>query len=370
VSLAVSREAFLLAILLAFSREGRLRCGSYRRSLGILVAGGLFLGAPHLAAAERQPAKQTAAGPASAARAVTDEVGRRVQIPADVKRIVSLAPNLTEIVYALGIEDRLVGDTNYCDTPPAAKQKPHVGNPVNPSLEAIVALHPDLVLATTSINRPETAEALQHAGIAVYTSDVHTVRGMLDSIGRMAELIDAKKQGDELVARLQKRLDAVQARVADKPLAHVLFVVQEQPLITIGQNTFIADALRWAGAESVITSDHNWPQISVEEVVRLQPDYIVFTSAYGDSSAQELAELQKLPGWQGLDAVEVGHVVDMGEEVARPSPGLVDAIEQLARELHPDAFAVNHKTWPPIDTIRFASSSIHAARQEAGPCAR
>ena len=108
---------------------------------------------------------------AGVAHAVTDEVGRRVTIPPEVRRIVTLAPNLTETVYALGLEDRLAGDTDYCDTPPAAKSKPHVGNPQNPSLEAIVALHPDLVLATTSINRVETADALARLGIPVYTTD-------------------------------------------------------------------------------------------------------------------------------------------------------------------------------------------------------
>ncbi|HZC66881.1 MAG TPA: helical backbone metal receptor, partial [Candidatus Dormibacteraeota bacterium] len=99
---------------------------------------------------------QNSATKAGAGRVVTDETGRRVTIPADVKRVVTLAPNLTETIYALGLEERLAGDTDYCDTPPAAKLKPHVGGAQNPSLEAIVALHPDLVLATTSINRIET----------------------------------------------------------------------------------------------------------------------------------------------------------------------------------------------------------------------
>ena len=98
-------------------------------------------------------------------------------------------------MYALGLEDRLAGDTNFCDTPPAAKSKPHVGAPQTPNLEAIVALHPDLVLATTSINRPETVDALLRLGIAVYTSDPHTVRGMLQSIARMADLMGASEQG-------------------------------------------------------------------------------------------------------------------------------------------------------------------------------
>jgi iron complex transport system substrate-binding protein len=283
---------------------------------------------------QRQDVAQVNAG-----RVVTDEVGRQVRVPATVARIVTLAPDLTETIYALGLEDRLAGDTNYCDTPAAAKAKPHVGNPQEPSLEAIVALHPDLVLATTSINRVETADSLKRLGIAVYTSDPHTVRGMLDSISRMADLIGAAQQGAELVGRLQQRLDAVHGRLDDHPLVHVLFVVWPAPLQSIGQNTFIADALRWAGAESVVLSKQNWPRLSVEEVVRLQPDYIVFASDHGGTAATELSDLRARPAWRDLDAVEMGHVVDVSSESLRPSPGLVNAIEQLARELHPDTFS-------------------------------
>ena len=286
-------------------------------------------------------AQAEAAYPAK--RVVTDDVGRQVELPARINRIVTLAPNLTETVYALGLEDRLAGDTDFCDTPAAAKSKPHVGNPQNPSLEAIVALHPDLVLATTSINRVDTADALKRLGIAVYTTNgnTQTVLSMLDSIARMAELIGAEPQGDELVGRLRQRLDALHARLEDRPLVHVLFVVWEQPLITIGQNTFIADALRWAGAESVVLSKRNWPQLSIEEVVRLQPDYLVFTSDHGAAGTAELADLRLRPVWRDLDAVETGHVVDVSEEAVRPSPGLVDAIEQLAHELHPELFSAN-----------------------------
>jgi iron complex transport system substrate-binding protein len=286
-----------------------------------------------------------AAGDKRATRNVTDETGRRVAIPLNVQRIVTLAPNLTETIYALGLEDKLAGDTSYCDTPPAAKLKPHVGSPQTPSLEAIVALHPDLVLATTSINRPETADALLRLGIAVYTSDPHTVRGMLDSIARMADLVGAGEQGAALVAQLQARLDAVHARIGELPLVHVLFVVWEDPLITIGQNTFIADALRWAGAESAIVAEQNWPQLSIEEVVRVQPEYIVLTPNHSESDAgsksSELENLRARPAWKALKAVEAGHVVVASDEFDRPAPGLIGAIEQLARELHPEAFALN-----------------------------
>jgi iron complex transport system substrate-binding protein len=303
-------------------------------------------------------------------RMVSDEVGREMKIPAEVRRIVSLAPNLTETVYALGLGDRLVGDTSYCDTPEAAKSKPHVGSPQDPSLETIVGLHPDLVLATTSINRIPTADALKNLGIAVYTTDPQTVRGMLDSVQHIADVTGASQRGTELVARLQQRLDALHARLSEWPMVHVLFVVWLQPLQTIGQNTFIADALRWVGAESVITSNQKWPQLSLEEVVRLQPEYIVFADDHGGGGATQLADLRARPVWRDLDAVEQGHVINVSEEIVKPSPGLVDVIEQLARDVHPEAFADArgiHQS--KIETGRAASNPVDPAPR-CESCAR
>ena len=277
------------------------------------------------------PAKQ-------AMRVVTDEAGRRITVPAEIERIVSLAPSLTEIVYSLGISEKLVGDTVYCDSPEAAAEKPHVGSPLSPNMEAIVALRPDIVLVT-AIDRRETVTVLERLGIAVYESDPHTVRQTLDSIATMSQLLGAGPIGAELVARLQARLDSLHARLADRPLAHVLFVVWEDPLISIGQSTFIADALRWAGAESVVLSKVAWPHMSLEEVVRLQPDYIVLTRSHIRADSAQIAELSARPVWKSLRAVETGHVVVLSQEVARPSPGLIDDIEALARVVHPEAFA-------------------------------
>jgi iron complex transport system substrate-binding protein len=269
----------------------------------------------------------------AASRVVTDELGRRVLVPVMVRRIVSLAPNLTETVYALGAGDRLVGDTTYCDTPPEAALKPHVGGPQNASVEAIIALRPDLVFATM-INREETVDALAHLGIPVYTTDPHTVRDLIDSIGRMAELIGAGKRGARLVTTLNGQLDRLHARLAGVPPVPVLFVVWLDPPISVGQNTFIADALRYAGARSVISSKQNWPQISLEEVVRVEPTYLVLAGHTGEEG-QTLQNLRRRQVWKDLDAVKSGHVIVMSEEINRPSPALIDSIEQLARGLHP-----------------------------------
>jgi iron complex transport system substrate-binding protein len=287
----------------------------------------------------------TQASPAgqTAPRAVTDEVGRTITVPAEVKRVVSLAPNITETVYALGLEDLLVGDTTLCSVPAAAKSKPHVGDPQNPSIEAIVALHPDLVLATTAGNRIETADALKRLGIPVYTSDPQSVLGMLQSTVHMADVMGASQQGADLVAHLRQRLDALHARLNDRPMVHVLFIVWLEPLQTIGQSTFIADALRWAGAESVITANQSWPRISIEEVVRLQPEYIVFSQDDLGPAANEVSDLRSRPVWRDLDAVAQGHVLNISEGIERPSPDLVDVIEQVARDVHPEAFAAYQK---------------------------
>ncbi len=276
----------------------------------------------------------------AATKIVTDETGRRVAVPVNVRRVVSLAPNLTETLYALGLADKLAGDTIYCDTPEAAKEKPHVGAPVNPNLEAIVALHPDLVLAT-SINRWETVDALAKLGIAVYTTDPHTVTAMLETTTLLGDLLGAHEQAVALVAKLQGELDATAEPLREKPLAHVLFTVWEDPPISIGQNTFVADALRWAGAESVILSKEDWPQVSMEEIVRLRPEYIVLISNHaggvGDASKQ-ITDLRGRAAWSELEAVRLGRVVVVDEEFVRPSPGLVGAIVNLAHGLHPDVF--------------------------------
>ncbi|HTU34790.1 MAG TPA: helical backbone metal receptor [Candidatus Acidoferrum sp.] len=278
-----------------------------------------------------------------APRVVVDGTGRRVKIPARVGRIVSLAPNLTETLYALGLGDRLVGDTTYCDVPEDAKTKPHVGAPVNPSVEAIIALRPNMVFATTSINRVETVDALEHLGIPVYTTNSQTVREMIDSVGQIADVTDAAAVGAALTASLNARLDALRKRLAGEPPVRAVFVVWLDPLQSVGQHTFIADAMRWAGAESVVTSNQNWPQLSFEEVVRLQPEYFVFASSHSGEGAVTVEDLQKRPVWKDLRAVRDGHVAIVSDEIDRPDPGLIGAIEELARDLHPKAFKASAK---------------------------
>jgi iron complex transport system substrate-binding protein len=272
-------------------------------------------------------------------RQVTDEIGRTIRVPQSIHRIVSLAPNLTETIYALGLQDRLVGDTDYCDFPPEAQQKTKVGGAVNPSLEAIAALHPDLVLVTKNLNRLETVNALDSLGIPSYATDPHTVEAIIGSTERLADLLGAPETGTALGKDMERRIAAIKERVAALPLRSVLFVVWTEPLISIGKNTFIADALQHAGAVSVIESSQNWPHVNLEEVVRLQPEFLVFAEAHPDNAAHTTDTLADLPGWRILDAVKHRRFAVISDAVNRPAPRIASAIEELARQLHPEAFA-------------------------------
>ena len=272
-------------------------------------------------------------------REVVDETGRTVRIPQPVRRIVSLAPSLTETIYALGMQDRLVGDTDDCDYPPDAQKKTKVGGGINPSVEVIASLHPDLVLVTKSYNRLETVHSLEELRIPSYATDPHTIADILSSIKTLSDVLGVPEAGASVAEDMQRRLNDLQHRLGDLRPNRVLFVVWTQPLISTGQHTFLADALRHAGAVSIVNSSQDWPQVNLEEVAKLQPDFLVFAESQTGDASREVEKLATLPGWKIVHAVRDRHYAVISDAVNRPAPRIVSAIEELARQLHPEAFA-------------------------------
>src|ERR1700738_2986491 len=304
---------------------------------------------------------QSHAAEGSSAREFVDETGRTVRVPQSIKRVVSLAPSLTETVYALGLQDRLVGDTDYCDYPPDAQKKTKVGGGINPSIETIASLHPDLVLATKNFNRLETVETLKGLGIPSYTTEPHTVRDIISSTEKIAELMGAPEAGKSVAEDMQKRLSALQEKLEGTPPRRVLYVVWSDPLISIGKDTFIADALRLAGAASIVDSAQSWPQMNLEEIVKMQPDYLVFASSHSESLARDFDVLARRPGWRLLDAVRNRRFAIISDAVDRPAPRIVSAIEELARQLHPELFQEHQKEKPQKDTgVAFLRNSAQS----------
>ena len=286
----------------------------------------------------RTAAAQTPAG-GPGYREVVDEAGRTVRVPQPVLRIVSLAPSLTETVYALGLQDRLVGDTDFCDYPPEAQRKTKVGGAINPSLEVIAHLKPDLVLVTKHLNTLDTVHSLDALGIASYATDPRTVDEIIASSKRLAEVLGAPVAGVSVAEDLQRRLEVLQQKIGGLAPRRVLFVVWTDPLISVGRDTFIADALRRAGGVSIVDAKQDWPQVNLEEVARLQPEVLVFADSHSEKTPQNLDVLATRPAWRILDAVRNRSYAVISDAVNRPAPRIVSAIEDLAQKLHPDAFA-------------------------------
>lgn len=348
---------------------GAQRCARRLRiaaeSLAALALLSFPAGAQGAQATAPPPAQTNAENPKPRALLVVeDDWGRRVEIPQPVRRIVSLAPSATETVYALGLQDRLVADTDFCDFPPEAKKLPKVGGPFTPNLEVVVSLKPDVVLlAGNSANRKETADALDLLHVPAYATNAKTIDDVLASIARLGEVLGAAEQGKALTDSLRARLVELRRKLGVAPPARVLFVVWQDPLISIGQETYIADALRWADAESVIETKLDWPHVSLEEVVHLQPDYLVFASDHPEEVTSILTGLRKLPGWRDLKALQENRVAIVSEAINRPAPRIVDAIEDVARQLHPEIFAES----PHASLPRRTHEGRSPARQAATP---
>jgi iron complex transport system substrate-binding protein len=343
--LALNLQTYLAALRRELVQQffsivvARIRCAACRFALAATLAA-LASATPTQAQAQTTaPAVgTTAASPAQKTREVTDETGRTIRVPQTIHRVVSLAPSITETLYALGLQNELVGDTDYCDYPPDAQHKPKVGGAINPSLEAIAALHPDLVFVTKALNRLDTVRALATVNIPSYATDPHTVAEILSSTQHLADLLGVPDSGAAITRDLQQRLESTQQRLSHFPLRRVLFVVWPQPLISVGKKTFIADALLYAGATSIIDSSQDWPQVSLEEVVHQQPEFLVFAESHSSEAPPGIDSLANLPGWRVLDAVKGRHFALVSDAVNRPALRIVSAIESLAKQLHPEAY--------------------------------
>jgi len=279
------------------------------------------------------PGRTANVGPS---REITDDAGRRVSIPAKVDRVVSLAPNLTEIVFAVGAGNRLVGRTSYCDYPPEAKAIAEVGDTIHPNLEPIIALKPQVVLVSTASQLEVFTQQLQGQNIAVFVTDPHDLEGVFRSIEQIGEIVGEKDRANQLVQKLRERTNAVEQAVKQKPLVRVFYQASGEPLYTAGRDSYVTDLMRRAGATSV-TADvpGAWPKYSNESALAARPEAIILPTggSMGAANATVVEALRQSP------AVLNGRVYKINDDhLARPGPRLVDGLEEMARALHPDAF--------------------------------
>lgn len=297
-----------------------------RTALSVLLLAAMFACTP-----ATQPRRD---GPIS--RILTDDAGRTVSLPIKVDRVISLAPNLTEIVFAVEGGDRLVGRTSYCDYPPEAKSVTEVGDTLHPSVERIISLKPQVVLVSTASQLEVFTQQLQNQNIAVFVTDPHDLEGVFRTIEQIGEMLGKTDRATALVKSLRQRTDAVEQAVKDKTPVRAFYQLSGEPLYTAGHDAFVTDLMRRAGAISVTAElPGAWPKYSSESALAAKPDAIILPTGGSMGAANEnvTEALRQSP------AVKQGRVYKINDDhLVRPGPRAVDGLEEMARALHPDAF--------------------------------
>ena len=264
------------------------------------------------------------------AKTVSDELGRSVKVPVHPERIVSLAPSITEVLFALGAGDRVAGVTSYCDYPPEAREKTPVGDTLKPSVEKIVALKADLVIVSTASQIEASFRKMDELGIPVYVTNPRSVDGVLESINALGELIDSGDRAKQLSGELRGRIAAVETRVANANRPRILVLLGTEPLITVGAGSFVTDLINRAGAQSISSDDNaDYPQYSIETVIAKQPEIILLQSG----GTELTPRLLQTPAGRSN---RVYHIDD--DLLLRPGPRIIDGLEQLALKVHPEIF--------------------------------
>ena len=264
-------------------------------------------------------------------REIVDDAGRKVLIPQAPGRIVSLAPSNTEILFAIGAGDQVVGVTDYCNYPQEAHEKDKVGGFSDPNLEAIVALAPDLVLGTNF--NDGVIEDLAQLGIRGLVISPGTVEEVLTAIERVGYAVGRDGEAGALAENLRERLLAVEEYIAGKERPRVLYQVWHDPLMVAGPGSFVDNAITLAGGDNIAwVAARGYPRFSSEVVVLRDPEVILSPKTHGSGA---VADAPLPPGWEDLTAVKEGRVYSIDADmIARAGPRIVAAIEEVARILH------------------------------------
>jgi iron complex transport system substrate-binding protein len=312
-------------------------------AIGLAVIGLVMAACAPQASPPPTQALVTTPGPASFPLAVTDDLGRHVTIASAPKRIVSLAPSNTEILFAVGAGDQVVGLTKYCSYPPEASAGRTVigGFTANSvSVEKILALQPDLVVAAGSSHR-SVIEALEQAHVTILALDAQNLDGIYKNILLAGQVTGHTSQAGKLVDDMKRRVAAVSAKVQTIPAGErpkVFYEVWDEPLMTAGPATFIHQVIELAGGSNIFAdAAEEYPRVSPEVVIERNPDVILGPSSHGD--ALVASKIAARPGWRPIRAVRQGRVAIVdGDLISRAGPRIVDALESVAKLLYPNRF--------------------------------
>ena len=272
------------------------------------------------------------------AKTAEDQLGREIRVPDDPRRIIALAPSISEIIFALGQQDRLKGTTQFSNYPPEAAKLPKVGSYVRLDLERIVALNPDLCIAIKDGNPKTIIDRLQSLNIPVFAVNPRNLESLLQTIQRIGAILNASDRAKTMVEDMRRRMQQVDTLVSKVDRRPRVFIqIGISPIISAGSNTFIDELIVRAGGINVAAGNSAYPHFSREQVLALAPDVLIITTM-ARSGAFEKAKAD----WNRLSqmpAVRKKRIYTVNSDLFdRPSPRLLDALEILTRLLHPQLF--------------------------------
>ncbi|MCY7345915.1 MAG: cobalamin-binding protein [Pyrinomonadaceae bacterium] len=270
--------------------------------------------------------------PSAPTREITDDLGRRVRLPEKVSSAISLAPNLTEIVFAVGAGDKLVGVTSYCDYPAAAQKIQRIGDTLTPNIENIIALKPQIVLISTASQVENFTRTLDAQNIAYFVTNPNSLDDIYKSINQIGEIFGSVEKAGQIVGEMKRRVTEIETRTKTTKIVKVFVQIDKNSLYTVGKDSFMTDLVRQAGGESV-TKDvaTAYPKISKETALALNPEAIILSDSENNREPNEV--------FANSPAVKNGRVYKINADLlSRPAPRIVDGLEQLAKALHPESF--------------------------------
>lgn len=273
----------------------------------------------------------SSAGSAVAAMTVTDARGHELTLERAASRIVSLAPHVTELLYAAGAGDRLIAAVEFSDYPPAARDLPRVGNSSRLDVERLLALAPDLVVAWKTGNDRADIARLERLGLQVYVTEIAAIGEIPGQIAQLGRLAGSEAVAEPVAAELRERLDRLENDYAGRTPVTVFYQIWERPLMTVNGRSFISDSIRLCGGRNVFDiMEPIAPTVSVEAVIAADPQVIV-NSASDENNEAQLAAWKR---WTTISAVRHDNLFGIPSDlIARPTARIVEGVEQLCRLL-------------------------------------
>jgi iron complex transport system substrate-binding protein len=270
---------------------------------------------------------------AGAQISLTDDLGRKVALPHTPERIVSLAPSITETLFAIGAGEQVAGVTDYCTYPEEARKKPRVGGMINPSIEAIIGLHPDLIILSMEGNVRDDFRKLTGLGVPVFVTNPRTLHQIYGSITTLGTLTGREQEAARVVGEMQNRERHVVLPMRPQAEPAVLLIVSLQPLMVAGNGTFLSELISLAGGRNLAASSPStYPQFSREAVVEGNPDVLVI---FSDAGGRGTDIADQYPEWRDLKAVRNGRVYRVDPDIlSRPGPRAAEGLELLSHLLH------------------------------------